>query len=122
MVGPAIAPLCGGLATHYASWRYAQWFLFAVSVSALVSLALWLPETLSPDQLDKAKAKAKRWVNPFAGLALLRSPNVLLPVSNLKSYGAMYCLMRRFQSIAGATALTCDFGVSPSEWCLVVAS
>nr|VWO96050.1 Efflux pump FUB11 (Fusaric acid biosynthesis protein 11) [Ganoderma boninense] len=87
MVGPAIAPLCGGLATHYASWRYAQWFLFVMGVSAFVPVALWLPETLDPEQLNKTKGG----VNPLASLALLRSPNVLLP------------------SIAGATALICDF-------------
>ncbi|PIL33166.1 MFS general substrate transporter [Ganoderma sinense ZZ0214-1] len=87
MVGPAIAPLFGGLATHYASWRYAQWFLAVMGVSAFVPVALWLPETLDPDQLNKTKGG----VNPLASLTLLRSPNVLLP------------------SIAGATGLICDF-------------
>ena len=108
MVGPAIAPLCGGLATHYASWRYAQWFLFIMGVSAFVPVALWLPETLDPDQLNKSKGR----LNPLASLALLRSPNVLLPVSH--SRNATWCLSRLmwFQSIAGATGLICDFGRS----------
>ena len=77
MVGPAIAPLFGGLATHYASWRYAQWFLAIMGVSAFVPVALWLPETLDPDQLNKTR----RWMNPLASLTILRSPNVLLPAS-----------------------------------------
>ena len=80
MVGPAIAPLCGGLATHYASWRYAQWFLFVMGVSAFIPVVWGLPETLDPEQFNKAKSRVR--VNPLASLALLRSPNVLLPVSN----------------------------------------
>ncbi|KAI0746710.1 major facilitator superfamily domain-containing protein [Daedaleopsis nitida] len=48
--GSAIAPLCGGLAAYYASWRY--WGLFAMGLSA---------------------------INPFGtSLTVLRSPNILL--------------------------------------------
>ncbi|PIL33104.1 MFS general substrate transporter [Ganoderma sinense ZZ0214-1] len=92
MVGPAIVPLLGGLATHYACWRCAQWFLAVMGVSAFVPVVLWLPETLDPDQLNKTKGWA---LNPLASLTILRSPNVLLP------------------SIAGATGLICDLVGSP---------
>ncbi|KAI1785644.1 MFS general substrate transporter [Ganoderma leucocontextum] len=93
MFGPAIAPLCGGLATHYASWRYAQWALFFMGITAFVPTALWLPETLDPERLNKTKAEGSglKILNPLACITLLRSPNVLLP------------------SVAGATALICDF-------------
>ncbi|KAI0648498.1 MFS general substrate transporter [Trametes meyenii] len=86
-VGPAIAPVAGGLATHYATWRAAQWAIFAMGLGAYALIVLWLPETLDP-----AVARAKFlqaageggehrtfvWLNPFKSLALLRSPNILL--------------------------------------------
>ncbi|KAI0738042.1 MFS general substrate transporter [Daedaleopsis nitida] len=82
LFGPAIAPLCGGIATHYASWRHAQWALFVMGLFALVPVALWLPETLDPAVLDKNKDKRKGitffQINPFRSLELLRSPNIMI--------------------------------------------
>ncbi|KAI0353918.1 MFS general substrate transporter [Trametes cingulata] len=86
-VGPAIAPVAGGLATHYATWRAAQWAIFAMGVWAYILIVLWLPETLDPEVAQKKLREAagdggedKRfvWLNPFKSLALLRSPNILL--------------------------------------------
>ena len=111
MFGPAIAPLCGGLATHYASWRYAQFGLFIMGITAFVPVALWLPETLDPEQLDKVRARRKM-LNPLASLAVLRSPNVLLPVSNSLDMWCLDLLLTHSQSVAGATGLICDFGRS----------
>ncbi|KAI1791618.1 MFS general substrate transporter [Ganoderma leucocontextum] len=93
LLGPAIAPLCGGLATHYASWRYAQWALFFMGITAFVPVALWLPETLDPEKLNKIKAQGDRFkiLNPFASLALLRSPTIFVV------------------TLAGTTALITDF-------------
>ncbi|TBU29305.1 MFS general substrate transporter [Dichomitus squalens] len=93
LLGSTIAPLCGGIATHYASWRYAQWGLFFMGITAFVPVALWLPETLDPEKLDRIKAEGAgfKLLNPFASLALLRSPNIFV------------------LTIAGTAALITDF-------------
>ncbi|KAI0628836.1 MFS general substrate transporter [Trametes polyzona] len=95
LFGPAIAPLCGGIATHYFSWRHAQWGLFIMGLCALVPVYLWLPETLDPERLRTWGAteehKKPIFLNPFKSLALLRSPNILI------------------LSFAGTTALVTDF-------------
>ncbi|KAI0628835.1 MFS general substrate transporter [Trametes polyzona] len=85
-VGPALAPVAGGLAAHYASWRIVQWALFAMGLAAYILIILWLPETLHPEVArEKLRAAAGGveeqkfvWLNPFKSLALLRSPNILL--------------------------------------------
>ncbi|KAI0760807.1 MFS general substrate transporter [Fomes fomentarius] len=95
LFGPAIAPLCGGLATHYASWRYAQWGLFVMGILAFIPVFLWLPETLDSEVLERHRGNSHGlkffMVNPFASLSLLRSPNILII------------------TIAGTTALLTDF-------------
>ncbi|KAI0713732.1 MFS general substrate transporter [Earliella scabrosa] len=96
LFGPAIAPLCGGLATHYGSWRHAQWALFIMGLFALIPVALWLPETLDPEVLQRQKEKNKGrfsllTINPFRSLELLRSPNILI------------------LTLAGTAALLADF-------------
>ena len=72
----------GGVATHYASWRHAQLLLFVMGLFALVPVALWLPETLDPEKLQRVKdEKVRFWhLNPFRSVALLRSPNIMLLV------------------------------------------
>ncbi|KAI0746709.1 MFS general substrate transporter [Daedaleopsis nitida] len=81
LFGAAIAPLFGGIAAHYASWRHGQWAIFFMGLSALLFIAKWLPETIDPEVLKKRESY-KRFaflkVNPFASLALLRSPNLML--------------------------------------------
>ncbi|OBZ75053.1 MFS antiporter QDR3 [Grifola frondosa] len=83
LCGPAIAPLAGGLATHYATWRHAQWALFIAGLCAFVPIYLFLPETLDPERMitnQSSEGESKRkwvWLNPFAGLAMLRSPNLM---------------------------------------------
>ncbi|KAI8974224.1 MFS general substrate transporter [Trametes punicea] len=85
-VGPAIAPVAGGIATHYATWRAAPWALFAMAVMAYIPTIFWLPETLGPEIARKKlleaaggqQGKAFVWLNPFKSLALLRSPNILI--------------------------------------------
>ncbi|EIW61021.1 MFS general substrate transporter [Trametes versicolor FP-101664 SS1] len=82
LFGPAIAPLCGGIASHYYSWRYGQWGLFIMGLFALVPVYLWLPETLDPEKIRKWGATEEHrkpiFLNPFKSLALLRSPNILI--------------------------------------------
>ncbi|PIL33144.1 MFS general substrate transporter [Ganoderma sinense ZZ0214-1] len=94
LLGPAIAPLCGGLAAHYGSWRYMQWALFVMGITAIISMALWLPETLDPEKLNKVKVEGKtvlKVLNPLASLTLLRSPAILVV------------------TLAGTTALLADW-------------
>ncbi|EMD34241.1 hypothetical protein CERSUDRAFT_117129 [Gelatoporia subvermispora B] len=80
--GAAFAPVAGGLAAHYASWRAMQYVLFANGLAALIAVALFLPETSHPGArgVDKATDEPRRhrwvWLNPFRCLALLRAPTV----------------------------------------------
>ena len=112
LLGPTIAPLCGGIATHYASWRYAQWGLFVMGITALVSTGLWLPETLDPEKLNQVKAEGVgiKLLNPFGSLALLRSPNIFILVSHLYDSSHYLALLTGTQTVAGTTALITDFG------------
>ncbi|KAL7282885.1 hypothetical protein ACG7TL_002300 [Trametes sanguinea] len=95
LFGPAIAPLLGGVATHYFSWRMAQWGLFVMGLFALIPVALFLPETLDPEKLRRWGAteehKKPVLLNPFKSLGLLRSPNIIVV------------------ALAGTTTLVTDF-------------
>ncbi|EIW61033.1 MFS general substrate transporter [Trametes versicolor FP-101664 SS1] len=85
LFGPAIAPVAGGLAAHYASWRLMQWALFLMGLAAYILVLFWFPETLDPE-VAKEKFRAAGgvegrrfvWLNPVKSLALLRSPNILI--------------------------------------------
>ena len=89
LFGPAIAPLLGGYATHYFSWRLAQWALFVMGLFALLPVWLWLPETLDPEKLRTWGAteehKKPIFLNPFESLTLLRSPNIFAIVGGTTS-------------------------------------
>ncbi|KAF9009717.1 major facilitator superfamily domain-containing protein [Cyathus striatus] len=87
LLGPALAPLVGGTAAHYASWRIMQFSLGVCGVATFISTILFLPETSHPGTrgIDKLIASGKRipqWrpviLNPFSPLWLLKSPNLFL--------------------------------------------
>ncbi|KAL4256671.1 MFS transporter superfamily protein [Pleurotus pulmonarius] len=91
LLGPAIAPVTGGIATHYASWRMLQWGFLICGLALLISMALWLPETSHPGTLGVEKAEDQQphggtrrqkwrwvWLNPLSCLGLLRNPNLML--------------------------------------------
>ncbi|KAF8589764.1 MFS general substrate transporter [Ramaria rubella] len=94
LMGPALAPLAGGLAATYASWRTMQLILFAMASIALFCVALFLPETCHPGSrgIDKWLAEEAPivlvsqkqwkwvWLNPFKALEILWGPNVFLVV------------------------------------------
>ncbi|PBK92229.1 MFS general substrate transporter [Armillaria gallica] len=103
LLGPALSPLAGGWGAHYASWRWTQIALALAGLAAFVLMFFFLPETSHPGSrgIDKMREAdgplSKRWkwvwLNPFASLALLRSPNLML------------C------TIAGAAILITDFAL-----------
>ncbi|KAL4075244.1 major facilitator superfamily domain-containing protein [Scleroderma yunnanense] len=84
LFGLAIAPLTGGIAAEYWTWRG---FQMALGVWGLVQMSLMhllLPETTHPNtrgiEQCKEKGSIKRLVsvNPFGSLELLKSPNLLM--------------------------------------------
>lgn len=54
-----------------------------MGITAFVPIVFWLPETLDPEKLNKVKGEGNRFkiLNPFASLALMRSPTILVLVS-----------------------------------------
>ncbi|KAF9444153.1 MFS general substrate transporter [Macrolepiota fuliginosa MF-IS2] len=88
LLGPSLAPVAGGLAAEYASWRHMQ---FIIGVFGLIAFGIiWtcFPETSHPGVrgIDKLCRQAEngvkiRWnryiVNPLSPLGLLRAPNIL---------------------------------------------
>ncbi|KAJ2927322.1 hypothetical protein H1R20_g9772, partial [Candolleomyces eurysporus] len=92
LLGPAIAPLSGGAAAHYASWRAMQLILAVIVSFVLLSVLLFLPETSHPgtrgvDKLSNSeRPRGRTWLklkipvllNPFLPLLMLRSPIVLI--------------------------------------------
>ncbi|KAF9495232.1 MFS general substrate transporter [Pleurotus eryngii] len=95
LLGPAIAPVTGGIATQYSSWRMLQWGFLIYGLALLISMVLWLPETSHPgalgianvledqNQQESRYTPSRRkwrwvWLNPFSCLGLLRSPNIML--------------------------------------------
>ena len=55
-----------------------------MGITAVIAMALWLPETLDPEKLNKVKMEGKtalKILNPFTSLVLLRSPTILVVVS-----------------------------------------
>jgi MFS family permease len=110
LVGPTVSPFCGGLATHYASWRVMQLAIAVAAVLVFVLMLTSLPETAHPGArgVDRDRASARKmtirngevtleadgpenamdkgngWgfklLNPLGGLWLMRSPNLLFVV------------------------------------------
>jgi len=85
LLGPALAPLAGGLAAHYYSWRLMQLSIGIVGLATFFCILAFFPETYHPGQrgVDKLdSARAARWwpvfINPLRPLGILRSPNLLL--------------------------------------------
>ncbi|KAH8096724.1 MFS general substrate transporter [Cristinia sonorae] len=82
-LGPALAPLVGGFAAEYYSWRIMQLGLLACGILMLAIVLTYLPETMHPGArgVDKLEDKDKTklvLLNPFRSLNVLRSPNILL--------------------------------------------
>jgi MFS family permease len=81
LFGFAVAPLLGGTAAQYWSWRNLHYSLAAWGLLELFLVYLSFPETSHPGTLGIDKLTRKRWihitwVNPLSSLWLLRSPNL----------------------------------------------
>lgn len=89
LLGPALAPVAGGFAAHYASWRIMQHALGIAGLLMFVSMYLWFPETSHPgstglekQQLAITSEQRKKLggtvvlLNPLSCLKLMRSPNL----------------------------------------------
>jgi MFS family permease len=107
MLGPALAPVCGGLAAHYTSWRDMQYALGICGVIAFAAVAAFLPETAHPmtrgvDKLPQFLNGFEQQrhkligVNPLASLWLLRSPNLLAVVGVTVAAGTAVTLILPF--------------------------
>ncbi|KAF9046832.1 MFS general substrate transporter [Hymenopellis radicata] len=94
LLGPAIAPFCGGVIAHLASWRVMQFILAGAGFLGFICIFLFFPETSHPGMRGIDKLRGTRqiedqggslkekhsvwvWVNPLRPLWLLRSPNLL---------------------------------------------
>ncbi|KIK93321.1 hypothetical protein PAXRUDRAFT_145325 [Paxillus rubicundulus Ve08.2h10] len=81
LVGLAIAPLCGGVAAEYWSWRGLHLALAIWGLLQMLLIYIFLPETAHPNTrcVDRTVRSRKMviWVNPFSSLGLLRSPNIM---------------------------------------------
>lgn len=81
LMGPPLAPVAGGLAAHYSSWRVMQYILAVCSLFAFTLLYFLLPETSHPgargmDKLPPNKRRNFVLLNPLKSMTLLRSPNL----------------------------------------------
>lgn len=84
LLGMSLAPAAGGITAYYSSWRTTQYALAGAALLSFFLTLLLQPETSQPgmrgvDELIEREGRSRWvWLNPFGGLALLRSPNVLL--------------------------------------------
>jgi len=74
-----LAPVTGGIAARYASWRFLQYALSFAGFASFFLMASFLPETIHYKKACDPAYANRRWVfiNPFRSLLLLRSPNLL---------------------------------------------
>ncbi|KDR82156.1 hypothetical protein GALMADRAFT_135518 [Galerina marginata CBS 339.88] len=84
LLGPALAPLAGGFAVHYFSWRLMQIWLGSTGIVVFFVVLFFFPETYHPGKrgVDKADPSSlPSWrpviLNPLGPVWLLRSPNLL---------------------------------------------
>ncbi|TRM59633.1 major facilitator superfamily domain-containing protein [Schizophyllum amplum] len=102
LLGPALAPVAGGWAAHYSSWRHMQEAIGVAGFVTFVIMYFSFAETKHPKTkgIEKARLRAQEegrkpprfvFLNPIGPMALLKSPVML------------------FTCIVGYTALVSDF-------------
>ncbi|TDL18887.1 MFS general substrate transporter [Rickenella mellea] len=84
LLGPALAPLAGGVAAYYFTWRHMHWSLMFCALMCFLSVVFFLPETSHPGSRGIEKLETDRrkpfhvvWLNPLKSVWLLRSPNLM---------------------------------------------
>ncbi|KIK92690.1 hypothetical protein PAXRUDRAFT_560563 [Paxillus rubicundulus Ve08.2h10] len=107
LIGLAISPLCGGIATEYWSWRGLHVALGAWGLLQMVLIHMFLPETAHPHTRGVDKMGYSRrtvvWVNPFSSLGLLRSPNIMaVTLANTFTLVSEYVLLMPLAYTVGA--------------------
>lgn len=119
LLGPALAPLVGGIAAHYFSWRLLQVGLGGVGLLVWLVTLFIFPETYHPGErgVDKADpATLSKWrpvvLNPFNALWILRSPNMLAVVITLTADFFVSVLNMVLQTLNGFFTLMTDFGTT----------
>ncbi|KAF8845941.1 MFS general substrate transporter [Paxillus ammoniavirescens] len=81
LLGPALAPLAGGTAAKYSSWRHIHVALATWGILQYLLVYFTLPETSHSHQKDRSHSPPHErprlvWINPFRCLVSLRSPNL----------------------------------------------
>ncbi|KAJ8582146.1 MFS general substrate transporter [Rhizopogon salebrosus TDB-379] len=114
LFGFAIAPLLGGIAAQYWSWRNLHYSLAGWGLLEMILIYLSFPETSHPGSLGIEKVVRMRrfhiaWVNPLSSLWLVRSPNVFatMVVSSLV-LGVRYGITN--EAVIGACFLPSGLG------------
>jgi MFS family permease len=135
LLGNALAPIVGGWAAHYSSWRYLHLALAVFGGVLWFLMLLYLPETSHPgatglEKLAKAERNSTRdsqetdasdeherpsfrwvWLNPLSSLWVLRSPNLALVVSlDFFPSPPDSSVLTAFQTFSAAAVLVTEFG------------
>ncbi|KAH9483455.1 Itaconate transport protein [Psilocybe cubensis] len=130
LLGPALAPLAGGFAAHYFSWRIMQFWLGITGLVVFFIVLFILPETFHPGErgVEKADpASLPKWrpvfLNFLEPLWIMRSPNLMavilaglftlmtdyvLLVPIAYTIGAKYNITN--EALIGACFLPCGLG------------
>ncbi|CAG8696055.1 13518_t:CDS:2 [Dentiscutata erythropus] len=119
LVGPVIGPAMGGYITQYLGWRFIFLFLSLYGGVILILIYLALPETFRPTQLSLTTIPPpKKRFNPLLSLALLRYPNLSLPIFYISMIFAVIYVQNTLVPITFST----KFNLSPSYVGLVLLS
>lgn len=98
LLGVALSPIAGGTAAHYWSWRNMHFSLAVWGITEMTLIYLYFPETCH-DSVRTRELTTRTpfnfvWVNPFSGLWLLRSPNIMaVTLANTSAMVTDYVLL-----------------------------
>ncbi|OAX36433.1 MFS general substrate transporter [Rhizopogon vinicolor AM-OR11-026] len=105
LLGVALAPITGGTAAHYWSWRGMHFLLGIWGLIEMVIIYMFFPETTHPHSGGRDLTAPFKfvWINPFSGLWLLRSPNIMaVTLANTSAMVTEYVLLIPIAYTVGA--------------------